>query len=142
MTININLGTTNSLIGRLTVDGAHLTPNTPCIFTTHSALVIDLDGAFTVGQAEKEMQRAYSEHSASGFKRLMGTKKLMKVATRELRSAELSLFVLCFLKFDAETFPRRKVRRAVATVPAFFSSVERKAAVQAGEGFLEDLNDE
>ncbi len=133
MIVGIDLGTTNSLIASLAEDGPQLIPNALGAYLTPSAVGIDLDGALIVGQAAKELQVVHPERCASGFKRLMGTERLTKVADREFRPEELSSFVLRSLKIDAEAFFGGKVEEAVITVPAYFSDLQRKATVHAGE---------
>ena len=133
MIVGIDLGTTNSLVAWLSPDGPQLIPNALGEFLTPSAVALDHDGQIIVGRAAKEFQVVEPDRCATVFKRLMGTDRITKVADREFRAEELSSLVLRSLKADAEAFLKQPVEEAVITVPAYFSELQRKATVHAGE---------
>jgi molecular chaperone HscC len=133
MIVGIDLGTTNSLVAWLSPDGPQVIPNALGDFLTPSAVAIDHDGKVLVGKAAKELQIVEPDRCATIFKRLMGTDRLTKIADREFRAEELSSLVLRSLKADAEAYLKQPVDEVVITVPAYFSELQRKATVHAGE---------
>ncbi len=133
MIVGIDLGTTNSLVAWLSPNGPRLIPNSLNEYLTPSAVGIDHDGKLLIGKPAKELQVVAPDRCATVFKRLMGTDKTMTVAGREFRAEELSSLVLKSLKEDAERFLKEEVQEAVITVPAYFSDLQRKATMHAGQ---------
>ncbi|MFF2889414.1 Hsp70 family protein [Paenibacillus sp. NPDC057967] len=131
--IGIDLGTTNSLVTYWTEEGPVIIPNGLGKHLTPSAVSMDGDGEFVVGQIALERQISHPELSASFFKRYMGTKKLFKLGEQEFLPEELSALVIKALKKDAEHVLGKPVHEAVISVPAYFNDVQRKATVRAGE---------
>jgi molecular chaperone HscC len=133
MIVGIDLGTTNSLVAWLSPEGPQLIPNAMGEFLTPSAVGIDHDGRLVIGRAAKELQVVAPARCATVFKRLMGTDRKVQVANKEFRAEELSSLILKSLKADAEARLKQKVDEAVITVPAYFSELQRKATIHAGE---------
>ncbi|REK71863.1 molecular chaperone HscC [Paenibacillus paeoniae] len=131
--IGIDLGTTNSLVTYWTEEGPVMIPNGLGRHLTPSAVSVDSDGEFVVGQIALERQISHPELSASFFKRYMGTKKLIKLGDQEFLPEELSALVIKALKKDAEHVLGKPVHEAVISVPAYFNDVQRKATKRAGE---------
>lgn len=131
--IGIDLGTTNSLVTYWTEEGPVVIPNGLGKHLTPSAVSMDGEGEFVVGQIALERQISHPELSASFFKRYMGTKKLFKLGDQEFLPEELSALVIKALKKDAEHVLGKPVHEAVISVPAYFNDVQRKATVRAGE---------
>ncbi|RJX37212.1 molecular chaperone HscC [Paenibacillus pinisoli] len=131
--IGIDLGTTNSLVTYWTEEGPVIIPNGLGKHLTPSAVSVDGEGEFVVGQIALERQISHPELSASFFKRYMGTKKLFKLGDQEFLPEELSALVIKALKKDAEHVLGKPVQEAVISVPAYFNDVQRKATVRAGE---------
>lgn len=131
--IGIDLGTTNSLVTYWTEEGPVIIPNGLGKHLTPSAVSVDGEGEFVVGQIALERQISHPELSASFFKRYMGTKKLFKLGDQEFLPEELSALVIKALKKDAEHVLGKLVHEAVISVPAYFNDVQRKATVRAGE---------
>ncbi len=133
MIVGIDLGTTNSLIAWLSPDGPQLIPNALGDFLTPSAVGIDHDGRLVVGKAAKELQVTSPDRCATCFKRLMGADQSVLMAKREFRAEELSSLVLKSLRADAVAMLKQPLDEAVITVPAYFSELQRKATIHAGE---------
>ncbi len=133
MIVGIDLGTTNSLVAWLCPNGPELIPNSLGDLLTPSAVGIDHDGRLLIGRPAKELQVVAPDRCATVFKRLMGTDRKISVADRTFRAEELSSLVLKALKEDAEKHLGQEVSEAVITVPAYFSDLQRKATIHAGQ---------
>ncbi len=133
MIVGIDLGTTNSLVAWLSPEGPQLIPNSLNERLTPSAVGIDHDGKLLIGKPAKELQVVAPDRCATIFKRMMGTDRTMSVAGKAFRAEELSSLVLKSLKADAEKFLAQDVDEAVITVPAYFSDLQRKATIHAGQ---------
>jgi molecular chaperone HscC len=134
MVIGIDLGTTNSAVGVWRDGKAELIPNSLGARLTPSAVSIDDDGKLLVGMAARERQVTHPQSTATAFKRLMGTERVISLGPKHsYRAEELSALVLRSLKADAEAFLGETVTEAVITVPAYFNDRQRKATRRAGE---------
>ena len=133
MIVGIDLGTTNSLIGVYRDTGPVLIPNALGRLLTPSAVSVDANGDFIVGQAARDRVVSHPLDSVATFKRWMGSPRETKLGKRSLRPEELSALVIRSLLQDAEAFLGEKVTEAVISVPAYFGDAQRKATRQAGE---------
>ena len=135
MIIGIDLGTTNCAVGVWRDGGVELIPNSLGHTLTPSAVSLDEDrgGALLVGLAARERQSTHPLHTATAFKRYMGSTRVTRLGKREFLPEELSALILQRLKADAETYLGETVTEAVITVPAYFNDKQRKATRRAGE---------
>ncbi|KQW82239.1 Hsp70 family protein [Brevundimonas sp. Root1279] len=134
MIIGIDLGTTNSAVGIFRDGKAELIPNSLGHVLTPSAVSLDeTSGDLLVGLAARERQSTHPEHTATAFKRYMGSNRVTKLGAKEFKAEELSALVLARLKADAEAYLGQPVTEAVITVPAYFNDKQRKATRRAGE---------
>lgn len=133
MLVGIDLGTTNSLISVFRNGQTELIPNALGHVLTPSAVSLDGADNFLVGLPARERVTTHAQHTATAFKRWMGTDKKIRLGKRELRAEELSALVLKSLKADAESYLGEAVTEAVITVPAYFNEAQRKATKAAGE---------
>lgn len=132
MIVGIDLGTTHSLIGAYTEQGATLFSNALGDLLTPSVVSVDGDTVL-VGQAARDRLISHPEHTVASFKRWMGTSRETRLGERSFRPEELSALVLRSLLVDAEAALGEKVTEAVISVPAYFSDAQRKATRSAGE---------
>jgi molecular chaperone HscC len=133
MTVGIDLGTTNSLIGVWQEGRPELIPNALHEVLTPSVVGIDDNGDILVGKPAQERMLTHPELTASVFKRYMGTTKTVSLGKHAFRPEELSSFVLRRLKEDAEVRLGQPVEEAVISVPAYFNDTQRKATRAAGQ---------
>lgn len=155
MIVGIDLGTTNSLVGRIE-------KGRPRLFTgpdgnTLIPSVVSFDDQLkpTVGSAARAKKGSDSSRTLYSAKRFIGrgledvrewTKHLpfdfsasdaqmvrFKVGTKAYTPIEVSSFILRDLKKLAETQSGEKVEKAVVTVPAYFNDAQRQATKFAGE---------
>jgi molecular chaperone HscC len=133
MLVGIDLGTTNSLIGAYTDNGAVLFPNALGGLLTPSAVSVDDHGDILVGQGALDRLITHPDRSVAGFKRWMGSARETWLGDKSFRPEELSALVLRSLLADAEAALGAKIEEAVISVPAYFSDAQRKATRAAGE---------
>ena len=130
--IGIDLGTTNSEVaiisgGRPEVvreGGEAILP---------SCVGLDEAGNVIVGRQARNQAAAAPERTVLSVKRLMGTETRVRMGEDEYTPQEISAFILKALKERAERALGRKVRKAVITVPAYFTDAQRQATREAGE---------
>lgn len=131
--IGIDLGTTNSLVVAYRDGIEVMIPNAMNEYLTPSVVSLDDNGDLIVGRMAKERLITHPHHTASLFKRMMGTKAKVKLGNKEFSPEELSAMVVKQLVADAETFLNEKVEEIVISVPAYFNSKERRATKKVGE---------
>src|SRR3990172_6761517 len=130
--LGIDLGTTNSAVavlqdGEVTVlreEGEALLP---------SVVGLDGDGRLLVGAAARNQWGLAPERTVRAIKRRMGEETTVRVGDQQCAPQEISAFILRSLRDRAERHFGHPVRKAVITVPAFFSENQREATREAGE---------
>ena len=131
--VGIDLGTTNSLISCLINGQPTIIPNSHGGTLTPSIVSIGQDGEIYVGSIARERQVTYPNHTASVFKRSMGTNKKYNLGQSSFTPEELSSFIIKKLKEDAEAFLKEDITEAIISVPAYFNDAQRRATKLAGE---------
>jgi molecular chaperone HscC len=131
--VGIDLGTTNSLIGRFDGSEPQLFKTSLGTYLTPSVVSLDDNGAVIVGQAARERLITHPESTVASFKRWMGSAREIPLGNRSFRPEELSALVLRALMMDAEAATGEKIDETVISVPAYFSDAQRKATRAAGE---------
>ena len=131
--VGIDLGTTNSEIAvyrdgqpQVLVDelGRKILP---------SVVGVGEAGDLLVGEEARNQFVLYPERTVRSIKRRMGSGEKVQLAGREYTPQEISAIILKRLKDIAERRLGRSVRKAVITVPAYFSDIQRQATREAGE---------
>ncbi len=133
--VGIDLGTTFSAVAK--IDPRTGTPviikNNEDSPTTPSVLCFEADGTVLYGQEAKDMQLTGDTNTASFFKRSMGRADFAApIRGRTYDATELSSILLKKLVAEAEGQCGEKIDAAVITVPAYFTSLEREATIEAG----------
>jgi len=129
--IGIDLGTTNSVLGvirngtplLLNVQGARLLP---------SVVGISPQDELLVGTPARNQWVVAPERTVRSIKRKMGKDETVTMAGKAYTPQEISAFILRAIKEAAERALGEPVGRAVITVPAYFSEVQRQATIEAG----------
>lgn len=131
-TLGIDLGTTNSVVAVVEggepqvialADGSRLLP---------SVFGVSRSGERLVGQLAKRQAITSPERTISSVKRSMGSSRTFEIDGRSYTPQEVSAQILARLREDAATSLGEDVKRAVITVPAYFSDAQRQATKDAG----------
>jgi molecular chaperone DnaK len=131
--VGIDLGTSTSEIGCV-VDGTpKIIPNSQGKLVTPSVVHIGEDGVILVGEEAAEYLFTRPECTFMEVKRLTGSGEKLRAHGREYAPEEIQAMLLSYLVRCAETFLKEKIERAVITVPAYFTDVQRRATAKAGE---------
>ena len=130
--IGIDLGTTNSEV-------AIVSGGKPSIVEEGgeailpSCVGLDDAGAVIVGGRARNQAAAAPERTVLSVKRLMGSGTQVRMGDGAYSPQEISAFILKALKERADRALGRDVRKAVITVPAYFTDAQRQATREAGE---------
>ncbi len=152
VTVGIDLGTTNSLIGvmeagfpilladengeRLTPSVVHFPAEGAAIVGRPAARMRTLDQENTIYSAKRFIGRRVGEEADDVAYRLAGEKgDPVMIRSRGANHApeEIAAEILKKLRTDAERAMGESVTRAVITVPAYFNDAQRNATKRAGE---------
>ena len=133
--IGIDLGTSNSAAAVLRGGRPVIIPSAEGITLGGKAfpsyVAVARDGEIIVGEPARRQQAINPEGTVSGFKRLMGQRDKIRLASKEFTPEELSALLLQKIKRDAEAFLGEPVDKAVVTVPAYFNDNQRSATKDA-----------
>ena len=129
--IGIDLGTTNSEVAAF-VDGRVkvLGPAEPNMLP--SCVGLSLNGELLVGTAARNQQLVYPERTVRSIKRRMGDRTTVTLGDKIFTPPEISALILRELAAWAGREIGTLPKRAVITVPAYFSDVQRQATREAG----------
>jgi molecular chaperone DnaK len=154
--IGIDLGTTNSCVAVMEGGDAKVITNPEGGRTTPSIVAMSDSGERLVGQIAKRQAITNPENTVFGVKRLIGRKfesneiqqdmkilpyKIERASNGDVRinirgkqysPAEISSYILGYIKKYAEDFLGEPVSDAVITVPAYFNDSQRQATKDAG----------
>lgn len=129
--IGIDLGTTNSEVAAF-VDGQVrvLGPGDQRILP--SCVGFSTSGELLVGEPARNQQTLYPERTVRSIKRLMGSSEAVVVGDKSFTPPEISAVILRELVDWAAMSLGKRPKKAVITVPAYFSDAQRSATREAG----------
>ncbi len=137
----IDLGTTNSCVGRTEGSSIRIYQNNRLMNVTPSAVHILKSGRLNVGLPAYNAIASDPENVAAEFKRWMGQKDRVKfpASGKEMSAEELSAEILKSLKEDVRRQTGLEMTSAVITVPAAFGALQCEATARAATlaGFQE-----
>ncbi len=132
MVVGIDLGTTNSEIAAFVNDKVKvLGPEADKMLP--SCVGLSPAGALLVGREARHQQLVYPHLTIRSIKRKMGSTEVVKLGDKELTPQEISSLILRQLVEWAQHDLNQPIRKAVITVPAYFSDAQRNATREAGE---------
>ncbi len=130
--IGIDLGTTFSAVAVLEGGKPVIIPNSEGARTTPSVVAIK-NGERMIGQTARNQAVLNTENTVRSIKRHMGEDYKTKIDGTEYSPQEISAMILQKLKADAESYLGEPVKKAVITVPAYFTDAQRQATKDAGK---------
>ena len=131
--VGIDLGTTNSLVAHFGPDGPVIIETPAGLNHVPSAVAVDPTRGLVLGKAARDYSKVDSDAAILSVKRFMGTENTFFLGGQELRPQDVSSMILKELRRAAESHLLSPVDRAVISVPAYFSEVQRRATREAGE---------
>jgi molecular chaperone DnaK len=131
--VGIDLGTSTSEIGCIVDGTARLIPNSLGKLVTPSVVHIGEDGEILVGEEAAEYLFTRPDCTFMEVKRLTGGSEKLKAHGKEYTPEEIQAMLLRYLVRCAEDNLNEKIDRAVITVPAYFTDLQRRATTKAGE---------
>lgn len=135
--VAIDMGTTTSLVGYLANHTPCILPNdrgnlaTPCMVAFK-----DSQTAWVGELARNLLLSSHRENVVVYPKKYLGTETLFKIQGREYSPAEIMLIILRKLKNLAATYlkvPERALKKAILTVPAYFTDTQKTAVLNSGK---------
>ncbi len=130
--IGIDLGTTFSGIATMEGGKVKMIPNAEGQRITPSVVTVTKEGERIVGLLAKRQAVSNPERTIRSIKREMGTKYTVTIDDKVYKPTEISAMILQKLKRDAEAYLGEPIKKAVITVPAYFSDAQRQATKDAG----------
>jgi molecular chaperone DnaK (HSP70) len=131
--VGIDLGTTNSEIALYRDGRPQVLADALGRLILPSVVGLTEAGELLVGEEARNQFLLYPERTVRSIKRRMGSDARVRLGARDYTPQEISAIILARLKTIAEARLGRTLRRAVITVPAYFSDTQRQATREAGE---------
>jgi molecular chaperone DnaK len=131
--LGIDLGTTNSEIALYRNGRPDVLADRRGGMILPSVVGVTEAGELLVGEEARNQYILYPDRTVRSIKRLMGGDTKVRLAGKDYTPQEISAIILRRLREIAEQRLERPVRKAVITVPAFFSDSQRQATREAGE---------
>ena len=131
--LGIDLGTTNSEIAIYRDGHPEVLRDEQGHIILPSVVGLTETGELLVGEEARNQFLLYPERTVRSIKRRMGSDAKVRLGEREYTPQEISAIILSRLKEIAQARLGRPIRKAVITVPAYFSDTQRQATREAGE---------
>ena len=131
--LGIDLGTTNSEIVIYRDGHPEVLRDEQGRIILPSVVGLTENGELLVGEEARNQFLLYPERTVRSIKRRMGSDAKVRLGEREYTPQEISAIILSRLKEIAQAQLGRTIRKAVITVPAYFSDTQRQATREAGE---------
>lgn len=130
--IGIDLGTTNSEVAVFQNGRAQVLEAEPASKLLPSVVGLAADGGLLVGRAAANQYVLFPERTIKSIKRRMGSGDRVTLGEQAYTPQEISALILERLKRIATAHLGKEARKAVITVPAYFSDAQRQATRDAG----------
>jgi molecular chaperone DnaK len=129
--VGIDLGTTNSEIAAF-VDGKAQVIGSGPRQMLPSCVGLSPSGDLLIGESARNQMLLYPDRTVKSVKRLMGSDQPVTLGDKTFTPSEISAIILRELVRWAEAKLGAPVKKAVITVPAYFSDAQRNATREAG----------
>lgn len=131
--LGIDLGTTNSCVSIMEGSSTTVIPNSEGGRTTPSVVHISSSGERIVGEPAKKQAIVKPNETVRSIKTHMGEDYKVNIHGKDYTPQEISAITLGKLKKDAESYLGQEIKKAVITVPAYFTDAQRQATKDAGK---------
>jgi molecular chaperone DnaK len=131
--LGIDLGTTNSCISIMEGGNPVVITNSEGARTTPSVVHISASGERIVGEPAKKQAIVKPKETVLSIKTHMGEDYKVEIHGKKYTPQEISAMILSKLKKDAESYLGEEIKKAVITVPAYFTDAQRQATKDAGK---------
>jgi molecular chaperone DnaK len=131
--VGIDLGTSTSEIAYVADGKPVLIPNSLGKAVTPSVVHIGAEGEILVGEPASEYLLTRPECTFMEVKRMTGSGQAMSAHGKEYSPEQIQSHIIRYLVECAEKHLGEEIKRAVVTVPAYFTDVQRRATIKAGE---------
>ncbi len=129
--VGIDLGTTNSEVAAF-VDGQVRVLGPGDLRILPSCVGISTSGELLVGEPARNQQTLYPDRTVRSIKRMMGSQETVTLGGKTFTPPEISALILRKLVEWAAAPLGERPKKAVITVPAYFSDAQRSATREAG----------
>src|SRR3990172_4731318 len=129
--VGIDLGTTFSAVSIVEDGQPRILPNGSERIIP-SVVGFSSQGKWLVGTPARNQYVLAPENTVRSIKRKMGTTERVTLGSHQFTPQQISAFILRELERIAEQDLGREVKKAVITVPAYFSDAQRQATKDAG----------
>jgi len=130
--IGIDLGTTNSAFAVVEAGSPNILINSEGGRTTPSVVAMSNE-QIIVGALAKRQAVVNPQNTIYSIKRKMGTSDKVNIGGKQYTPEQISAYILQKIKRDAQEATGEEIKKAVITVPAYFTDAQRKATKTAGE---------
>jgi molecular chaperone DnaK len=130
--VGIDLGTTNSEVAFI-LDGVSTVLLDDDNGIVPSVVGLDDNGKIIVGREALNQAVIAPDRTVHSVKRRMGSSDRIQMGDTTYLPQEISACILKALKERAEKYIQKSIDKAVITVPAYFTDVQRQATREAGE---------
>ena len=130
--VGIDLGTTNSEIAAFVDDKPQVIGNGAQMMLP-SCVGLSPAGDLLIGEAARNQMLLFPERTVRSVKRLMGSDQKITLGDKTFTPPEISALILRELARWAQNKLGQPVKKAIITVPAYFSDAQRNATREAGE---------
>ena len=131
--IGIDLGTSTTEAAIFRNGEKEMIPNPAGEVITPSAVGLDAEGNWVVGERAKAQFLLSPENTAIEVKRKTGTGESIRLGKGRYSAVELQARLLSYVRAYASEYLGENVDRAVISVPAYFNEIQRRETIQAGE---------
>ena len=131
--VGIDFGTSTSEVAVLKEEKPQVISNHLGEQITPSAVGISENGAIIIGKDARDQLLLQPEDTVIEVKRLMGSDETVLMQGKQYSPQQVASYILSYLMDCARNHLGNNVSKAVITVPAYFSDVQRRAVMEAGK---------
>jgi len=131
--IGLDFGTSTSEVAVLKNKKPLVIPNHQEDLITPSVVGFSEKGEMIIGKDARDQLLFRPEDTVIEVKRLMGSEEKVFMQGKQYSPQQVAAFILSYMMDCARSYLGEDVSKAVITVPAYFSDVQRRATMEAGK---------